>query len=157
MREWTRIANELTGERTRLVHRLRQQLWRYYPQFLSVENDLTKTWVPDLWKLAPTPVKARRLGPATIAAFLKSRRVRVVSAQDVLKHLRETPITVASGTAEAAVAHIRVIISSRTMRQRPLGGWFGCWGRDGPLRVPFQHLGDPRWPTGRHEGRRQAA
>ena len=120
LREWTRIANELTGERTRLVHRLRQQLWRYYPQFLSVENDLTKTWVPDLWKLAPTPVKARRLRPATIAAFLKSRRVRVVSAQDVLKHLRETPITVASGTAEAAVAHIRVIISRLELVAREL-------------------------------------
>ena len=45
----------------------------------------------------------------------------------------------------------------RTMRQRPLGGWFGCWGPDGLLRVPFRRLGVPRWPTGRHEGRRQAA
>ena len=45
----------------------------------------------------------------------------------------------------------------RTMRQRPLGGWFGCWGRDGLLGVPFRRLGVPRWPTGRHEGRRQAA
>ena len=87
LREWTRIANELTGERTRLVNRLRQQLWRYYPQFLKVASDLTKSWGPELWKLAPTPAKARRLRPATIEAFLKSRRVRVVSAQDVMKQL----------------------------------------------------------------------
>ena len=46
--------------------------------------------------------------------------MRVVSAQDVLKHLRETPITVASGTAEAAVAHIRVIISRLELVAREL-------------------------------------
>ena len=35
--------------------------------------------------------------------------MRVVSAQDVLEQFREPAITVAPGTAEAAVAHIRVI------------------------------------------------
>ena len=48
LREWTRIANELTGERTRLVNRQRQQIWRYYPQFFKVRSDLTKAWVPEL-------------------------------------------------------------------------------------------------------------
>ncbi|MCY3730463.1 MAG: IS110 family transposase [Rhodospirillaceae bacterium] len=43
LRECTRIADELTSKRTRLVNRLRQQLWRYYPQFLRVASDLTKT------------------------------------------------------------------------------------------------------------------
>ena len=48
----------------------------------------------------------------------------------------------------------------RTMRQRPLGGWFGCWGRDGLLRVPFRRLGVPRWlcllfiSSGVHQERR---
>lgn len=120
LREWTRIANELTGERARLANRLRQQLWRYYPQFLSVASDLTKSWVPALWKLAPTPAKARRLRPATIETFLKNRRVRVVSAQDVLEQFREPAITVAPGTAEAAVAHIRVIVNRLHLVAREL-------------------------------------
>ena len=45
----------------------------------------------------------------------------------------------------------------RTMRQRPLGGWFGWWGQDGLLREPFRRPRVPGWPTGRHEGRWQAA
>ena len=34
LREYSRIAEELTRERTRLGHRMRAQLWRYYPQLL---------------------------------------------------------------------------------------------------------------------------
>ena len=92
LREWTCIANEVAGERTRLANRLRQQLWRCYPQPLRVASDLTKSWVPELWKLAPTPAKARRLRPANIETFLKSRRVRVVSAQDVLEQSGSRPL-----------------------------------------------------------------
>ena len=33
LRELNRTRDELTGERTRLVNRLRALLWRYYPQF----------------------------------------------------------------------------------------------------------------------------
>ena len=42
LREWSRIASDLTCDRTWLVKRARQQLWRYYPQLLKVEGDLTK-------------------------------------------------------------------------------------------------------------------
>lgn len=111
LREWTRIAEELTCERTRLVNRYRQQLWRYYPQFLKVESNLTKAWVAELWKCAPTPAKAKRLQLATVESFLKCRRVRTVSAQDVLAYLHEPAIAVAPGTTQAAVAHIQVTVS----------------------------------------------
>ena len=46
LREWTRIADDLTAERTRLVNRVRQQLWRYYPQVLAVEGDLRQGMAP---------------------------------------------------------------------------------------------------------------
>lgn len=32
LREWSRMADELKDERNRLTNRVRQQLWRYYPQ-----------------------------------------------------------------------------------------------------------------------------
>src|SRR5690242_20400781 len=35
LREWSRLAEELQQERVRLGHRIRQQLWRYYPQLLA--------------------------------------------------------------------------------------------------------------------------
>src|SRR3954471_11934716 len=34
--EWSRLAEELQQERVRLANRIRQQLWRYYPQLLEV-------------------------------------------------------------------------------------------------------------------------
>ena len=115
--EWSRIVNEFTGERTRLVKGPRQQLWRHYPQFLKVRSDLTKSWVPELWKHAPTPGKARRLRPATIETSLKHRRGCVVSAQDVLEQFTEI---VAPGTADTAVAHIRVIVNRLPLVAREL-------------------------------------
>ena len=44
LREWSRAAQDLAGERTRLANRLRQQLWRYYPQFLELGGDLASAW-----------------------------------------------------------------------------------------------------------------
>src|SRR4051794_9724801 len=55
LREWSRLAEELQQERTRLSNRIRHQLWRYYPQLLEVSDDVTAEWVLDLWTLAPTP------------------------------------------------------------------------------------------------------
>jgi len=40
LREWSRIAEDLTQERTRLANRVREQLWRYYPQMLEVTDDV---------------------------------------------------------------------------------------------------------------------
>ena len=107
MRAWSRIANDLSGERTRLANRAREQLWRYYPQFLTVEDDLTKVWARDLWSLAPTPAKARRVRLKTVAALLKRHRVRRIGADAVLETLREPAVAVAAGTTEAARAHLR--------------------------------------------------
>ena len=111
LRAWSRIANDLTGERTRLANRAREQLWRYYPQFLKVEGDLGKVWARDLWSLAPTPDKARRVRLKTVAALLKRHRVRRIDADVVLETLREPAVAVAAGTTEAAHVHLEVVFS----------------------------------------------
>ena len=61
LRAWSRLAEELQEERVRLSNRLHQQLWRYYPQMLKLTDDLTATWLLELWLRAPTPAKAARL------------------------------------------------------------------------------------------------
>ena len=71
LREWSRLAEELQQERTRLSNRIRQQLWRYYPQLLEVSDDVTAEWVLELWTLAPTPAKAARLRETTLARLLQ--------------------------------------------------------------------------------------
>src|SRR6202047_2904573 len=61
LREWSRMTDELQQERTRLASRMREQLWRYYPQMLELADDFAADWFLDLWNQAPTPAKA---GPA---------------------------------------------------------------------------------------------
>jgi hypothetical protein len=78
------VAAELQQERVRLGNRIRQQLWRYYPQLLELADDVTAEWVLELWMMAPTPAKAARLRGTTLARLLKQHRIRKISAETAL-------------------------------------------------------------------------
>jgi transposase len=119
LREWSRIDEELKVERIRLTNRLRDQLWRYYPQMLEL-GDLDEDWMLDLWEAAPTPAKAVRASKAAIARVLKKYRIRRFDATQVLSELRRPALSVAQGTIEAAVAHIRVTIERLRLVNRQL-------------------------------------
>ncbi len=105
------MADQLTADRTRLANRARQQLWRYDPQRLKVDSDLGKAWIRDLWNLAPTPAQAQTVRPASITRLLKRHRIRRIDAPAVLEILREAPVIVAPGTAQAASAHLRLVFA----------------------------------------------
>ena len=107
LREWSRMADELQKERTRLANRVRQQLWRYYPQAVELTDDVADDWFLTLWQQVPTPATAAKVSEATIARILKQYRIRRIDAATVLQTLRKTPLFVAPGTTEAACAHIR--------------------------------------------------
>jgi transposase len=111
LREWSRLAEDLQQERVRLTNRIRQQLWRYYPQLLALSDDLTAEWILELWRLAPTPAKAARLREATLASLLRRHRIRRLKGADVLEILRQPAITVAAGVTEAAVLHLRSLVA----------------------------------------------
>ena len=106
LREWLRMHEELMQERTRLTNRLRDQLWRYYPQAAELAEDVADGWFLDLWELVPTPAKAARASEKAVARILKSHRIRRLDAAQALSVLRRSPLAVAPGTAEAATAHI---------------------------------------------------
>lgn len=110
LREWSRMAEELSAERNRLTNRLRHQLWRYYPQFNELSEDCAKSWFLDLWELVPTPAKARSTRPGTIAKLISRSRVRRWDANGITELLRRTPIRVAEGVTDACVAHCRLLI-----------------------------------------------
>ena len=118
LREWSRLAEELQHERVRLGNRIRQQLWRYYPQLLAVSDDVAAEWVLDLWTLAPTPAKAARLREATLARLLQEHRIRRLNAERVLDLLRQPAITVAEGVTEAAVLHLRSLVARLRLANR---------------------------------------
>ena len=109
LREWSRMADDLQQERARLASRMREQLWRYYPQMLELADDLAADWFLDLWSHAPTPAKAVRLRETTIERFVKAHRLRRWQAPEVLRILKQKPLSVAPGVVEAASDHIRVL------------------------------------------------
>src|SRR5690348_1068244 len=107
LREWSRITDELKQERTRLANRLRQQLWRYYPQAAELTDDVADDWFLALWQKVPTPASAAKVTEKAIARILKEHHIRRLDAETVLETLRKIPLCVAPGTTEAACAHIR--------------------------------------------------
>jgi transposase len=118
LREWSRLAEELQQERVRLANRIRQQLWRYYPQLLELADDLAAEWVLALWSMAPTPAKAARLREATIAKLLRQHRIRRIDAETALGILRRPAIKVAAGVTEAAVLHLRSLVARLRLANR---------------------------------------
>ena len=103
------MADELQQERTRLANRVRQQLWRYYPQAVELTDDVADDWFLALWQQVPTPVTAAEVPEEAITRILKDHRIRRLDATTVLQTLRKTPLFVAPGTTEAACAHIRAV------------------------------------------------
>jgi transposase len=109
LREWSRMTDELKAERNRLANRLREQLWRYYPQALELTDDLAADWFLALWQLVPTPAQAAKLRRSSIDKLLRAHRIRRLDGEAVLRILRQKPLAVAPGTTEAACAHIRTV------------------------------------------------
>ena len=121
LREWSRLSEELTRERVRLANRMRQQLWRYYPQFLdAVDDDVAAPWALDLWRSLPTPRAGQRVREVTLTRVLKQHRIRRVDAATLRARLRAPAVKVAAGSAEAAVAHVRLIAERLALVNRQL-------------------------------------
>ena len=104
LREWSRIGDDLRHDRNRFGNRIRELLWRYYPQILELaevvldggsrdaegsadlagahpiagepEHDVAASWFLELWKLVPTPEKAKKVREGTVARLLKSHLQR---------------------------------------------------------------------------------
>jgi Multicopper oxidase/Transposase len=123
LREWSRMADDLQQERTRLASRMREQLWRYYPQMLELADDLAADWFLDLWGHAPTPAKAVRLRETTIERFVKAHRLRRWQAPEVLRiraNSRNRPVARISELAEAVSPALTLDLESRLQAMKPL-------------------------------------
>jgi transposase len=112
LREWSRMAEEHTRDLGRLVSRLRDQLNRYYPQFLALGGDGTAEWKLALLELAPTPADAARLKRGRIERLLTQYRVRCHDADELMTILRAPALQVPQATVNAASAHVRSLLRS---------------------------------------------
>jgi len=121
IREWSRMYEELGQEKVRHTNRLREQLRRYFPQYLELAPDaIGDDWLLKLWKRIPTPAEAKRVRVPTVAKILRENRIRRVAAEQVLQCLRQRPVTVAPGTEQAAVAHIRMVAARLAVTNRQI-------------------------------------
>jgi transposase len=110
LREWSRMEDELREEQSRLTNRLREQLYRYCPQWLTLCPAADEPWFWALLHVAPTPEAARRLRRPRVAACLQAHRIRRLSADSVVEVLRAPPIVVTPGTIAAASAHVALLL-----------------------------------------------
>ena len=121
LREWSRVIEELTRDRVRLANRTRQQLWRYYPQFLdAVGDDVAAPWALDLWRNLPTPRAGQRVRGVTLTRVLKQHRIRRIDAATLRERLRVRSVKLAPGTVEAATTHVRLLVERLALLNRQL-------------------------------------
>src|SRR5258706_8793458 len=110
LRELSRIDEELGQERNRLTNRLREQLHRYYPQLLELCPAADEAWLWALWELAPTPARGAKQRVDRVRRLLREGRIRRLSAEAVCATLRQPALVIAPGAAEAAIAHIALLL-----------------------------------------------
>lgn len=110
LREASRIHEDLQGEQNRLVNRLREQLHRYYHQLLDLSPSADEPWLWALWEIAPVPARGARLRVDRVRRLLREHRIRRISAEQVCAQLRTSAFVVAPGSAEAAAAHIALLL-----------------------------------------------
>lgn len=110
LREDSRLHDELRAHCVQIGNRLRDQLLRYYPQFLAV-GEVAEPWMWELWEMAPSPAEVDRLAVARVARLLKRHRIRRLTAEQVLAPLRGPAFSVAPGVVAAARRHIEVLLA----------------------------------------------
>jgi transposase len=110
LRELSRLHGELGQEQGRLTNRLREQLWRFYPQLLALSPAADEPWLWALLAQAPTPAQGRRLTLSAVRALLARHRIRRLTAEAVHAALQEAALPVAAGTVEAASEHVGLLL-----------------------------------------------
>jgi transposase len=110
LREVSRLHAELGEERGRLTNRLREQLWRYYPQLLALSPAADEPWLWAVLEQAPTPAQGRRLTLSAVRALLARHRIRRLTAEAVRAALHEPELPRAAGAAEAAREHVGLLL-----------------------------------------------
>ena len=110
LRELSRTHDELKAERIALGNRLREQLHRYFPQILELDNVYDGGWIWALLERAPTPEMARRLSLAKIGSLLRQHRIRRLTAEEVRRTLSAEPLHVAPGVVDACRRSIALLL-----------------------------------------------
>jgi hypothetical protein len=110
LRELARADEDLAHELNRLTNRLREQVHRVVPEWLSLCPAATDAWFWGLLEQWPVTKASHKPKQRAIERLLKDSRIRRVTADEVLAVVRRAPVHFAPGTREAAHRHISLLL-----------------------------------------------
>jgi transposase len=110
LREVSRLDEELGREFRQRANQLRDHLLRYFASLLKLSEGADEPWLWSLLAVAPTPAAAARLTRAKLERLLKQHRVRRISADQLHAALREAPLPVAPGVADAVAESVAFLV-----------------------------------------------
>lgn len=110
MRELSRLDDELRLSFQRVANQLRDQLIRYFPQWLPLAPSGDEPWMWTLLEAAPTPQRAGQLTLARVEEILRYHRIRRLAAADVLARLQAPGFQLVAGTADAVSEHVLLLL-----------------------------------------------
>jgi transposase len=118
LRELSRLDDDLRQDHARLLNQFREQLARYYPQWLALSPSAGEAWLWDLLELAPLPAQGAKLTASRIEKLLRQHRIRRWTATQVSEKLREPALRLAPGSAEAASEHALLVLPRLRLAHR---------------------------------------
>ena len=110
LRELSRAQDSLGVDFRRSANQLWQFLQRYFPALLTLVPAADEPWLWALLQIAPLPASAARLRPAKLEQLLKQHRIRRFTAAQLQDQLREPPLPLAPGVAEAVAEQVLLLL-----------------------------------------------
>ena len=110
LREWTRLYEETVEDQSRLANRLREQLWRYFPQVLTLCPAADEPWLWSLLEAVPTPAAAQAWRPNALRALLGRHRIRRITGDALHAALQASTLPTSAAAAAAARDHVALLL-----------------------------------------------
>ena len=111
LREWSRMDRDLGQDLLAQANRLREQMLRVAPHWLTLSPAATEPWLWSMLELAPTPKAAAALTVRQVQAVLKRHRIRRLSAKQILTMWQSPCLGTPEGVLTAVSAHITLLIA----------------------------------------------
>lgn len=118
IRELSRAHEDLQQDHIRTCHQLRELLNRYFPQILHLSPSVDEPWVGDLLAKAPLPARAARLTLKSLQSLLAKHRIRRIDAATLQETLRQPPLWLAPGAADAVSEHVLLLLPLLRLQRR---------------------------------------
>jgi len=120
LRELSRTAILLQRHLRRNCNQLWSLLQRYFPALLSLSPAANDPWLWALLQSAPLPTRAARLKPRQLEKILTVHRIRRFSASQLFDLLRQPPLPMAPGAAEALAESALLLLPQLSLLHKQL-------------------------------------